>query len=102
MPKSRIDLHEELCSILGSRHVYFQPPANVKLVYPCIVYSRNGCDTDHADNKSYTFTQRYQVTFISQGPDSTVPYRIQQHFPCRYGSDYTTDNLYHSNFDIFY
>lgn len=99
----RLNLHEILCNILGSRHVYFQPPANVKIEYPCIVYSRNGMDTKSADNRNYTATRRYQVTYISVEPDSTVPDRIVETFDkCRYGSDYTTDNLYHSNFDIFY
>lgn len=102
MPKTRLDLHEELCTLLGSRNVYFQPPTNVQLKYPCIVYNRNGGDGEDADNLSYTFTRRYQVTFITKDPDSDIPTKIKFHFPCRYGSDYITDNLYHSNFDIYY
>ena len=29
----RLKLHEELCDILGSRNVYFQPPETVKMKY---------------------------------------------------------------------
>ena len=36
----RLQLHEELCSVLGSRNVYFQPPETIKLTYPCIIYSK--------------------------------------------------------------
>ena len=38
--KTRYELHEFLCEILGSRNVYFQPPESVKMKYPAIVYER--------------------------------------------------------------
>lgn len=44
MAKSRIDLQYLLENILGSRHVYFQPPETVKMNYPAIVYSLDGID----------------------------------------------------------
>ena len=35
---TRIELQLKLEEILGSRHVYFQPPASIKMTYPAIVY----------------------------------------------------------------
>lgn len=100
---TRLQLHEELCAILGSRHVYFQPPTNVKLKYPCFIYHRNAADETHADNRRYIAERRYQVTYITPNPDDPIPLDFGNHFEkCRYGSDYTTDNLYHSNFDLYY
>lgn len=100
---TRLQLHEELCSLLGTRNVYFQPPENVKLIYPCFVYHRNAADEHKADNKRYMFTQRYQVTYITRDPDDPIPKKVGEHFEkCRYGSDYTSDNLHHSNFDLYY
>ena len=34
----RVDLGNKLKEILGSNNVYFQPPDNLKMVYPCIRY----------------------------------------------------------------
>lgn len=103
MATKRLDLHEILCSLLGSRNVYFQPPANVKIKYPCFIYHRNAADEKHADNRRYAFKQRYQVTYITKDPDDDIPRLVGETFEqCRYGSDYTSDNLYHSNFDIYF
>ena len=38
----RIDLGNKLKEILGSSNVYFQPPDNLKMVYPCIRYRLEG------------------------------------------------------------
>ena len=51
--ENRLDLHEELCELLGSRHVYFQPPESIKLIYPCIVYSMSGVLKLNANNRLY-------------------------------------------------
>ena len=48
---SRLELHEEFCNILGSRSVYFQPPASIKLNYPCIVYSISSVNKQDANDK---------------------------------------------------
>lgn len=103
MPEKRLELHEKLCSLLGSRHVYFQPPANVKIKYPCFIYHRNAADEQYANNRRYKFKQRYQLTYITKDADDPIPRLVGEAFEnCRYGSDYTTDNLYHSNFDLYY
>lgn len=36
--------------ILGSDHVYFQPPETVKMKYPAIKYERSDMEIMHADN----------------------------------------------------
>lgn len=100
---TRLQLHEELCTLLGSRQVYFQPPSNVKMKYPCFVYQANAGEESRADNRRYMFERRYQLTYITKDPDDPLPTSIGDHFEkCRYGSDYVTDNLYHSNFDLYY
>ena len=40
MAKTRLELQSVLEQTLGSRNVYFQPPASVKMKYPAIVYER--------------------------------------------------------------
>jgi hypothetical protein len=62
---------------LISPHVYFQPPPNIKLEYPCIVYSRDGSLARHAENVVYLHTKRYLVTVIDQNPDSDIPDKVE-------------------------
>ena len=99
----RLKLHEELCEILGSRNVYFQPPESVRLKYPCIIYSRSTGDVQHADNRPYIINIRYELTLISKDPDSEYITKIQEHFPtCRLDRHFTSDNLNHETFDLYY
>ena len=50
---SRLELHEALCKVLGSRNVYFQPPEDIKMNYPAIEYSRASIDNTFANNDVY-------------------------------------------------
>lgn len=70
----RLELHQILESFVGN--VYFQPPTNVKLVYPCIVYHRDYAKTEFADNGPYTFMHRYMITVIDKDPDSDIPGKV--------------------------
>ena len=50
--RSQEELQALLCdNILGSPNAYFQPPANVQMKYPAIVYVLKGIDTIRADNE---------------------------------------------------
>ena len=53
MANRRLELHELLCGLLGSRHVYFQPPESVKMRYPAIVYNLDYIENKHADDGVY-------------------------------------------------
>ena len=100
---SRLELHEELCDILGSRNVYFQPPASIKLNYPCIVYSISSINKQNANDKMYKSMNEYKVVVIDSDPDSEIPNKIISHFPmCRFDRPYTSDNLNHSVLSLYY
>ena len=62
----RLELHRILSAIPGVKKAYFQPPATVKMVYPCIVYELNNMDTQYADDKPYSVMKGYTVTAIDQ------------------------------------
>lgn len=98
----RLLLHEELCSILGSRNVYFQPPESIKLQFPCIVYSRYDGYTLYANDNPYNFRVIYRVIFISKDPDAEVVKKIGNMPRCRFERNYTADNLNHDAFIIHY
>jgi hypothetical protein len=58
-----------LKAVLGSENVYFQPPEDRRIEYPCIVYERDDVLTKHADNLAYKVDAAYQVTYIDHDPD---------------------------------
>ena len=104
---SRLKLHAELASVLASinkpQNVYFQPPESIRLEYPCIIYKRDGANTTYADNKPYTFEERYQVTIVDRDPDSPIIRAVGMHFPkSRFNRHYTVDNLNHDVFIIYW
>lgn len=99
----RLALHEELCSVLGSRYVYFQPPENLKINYPCIVYSRNPDRIRHADDSHYFTKEHYDLTVMDTDPDSAIPSDLIAHFTyCRVDRYFVSDNINHTTLDLFY
>lgn len=98
---TRLELHEELCNILGSRNVYFQPPASITLHYPAIVYSINNLDNHQADNEIYNQNIQYIITVIDEDPDSEVFHRMKLYRRARFVRPYVADNLNHYVFTIY-
>lgn len=100
---SRLDLQAELEEVIGNRNVYFQPPASVRMQYPCIRYSNGGHDARHANDLIYKNVKRYEGIVIDSNPDSTIPDAILFHFPmCSFRAAYTADNLNHFPFTLYY
>ena len=100
---SRPQLHEELCELLGSRNVYYQPPTSLLMEYPCIRYSLSGIDQKNANNKHYMNTNRYEVTVIDYNPDSDIPGKILARFPmASFDRPYPSGNLNHCVLTLYY
>lgn len=72
----RVQLNNKLIQVLGSSNVYFQPPADIRMQYPAIVYSLDGANPDRANNSVYRHKKYYQVTYIDRRPDSPVVDRL--------------------------
>lgn len=87
---------------LISDNVYFQPPANINLVYPCIVYSRDGSHPEFAENGLYLHTKRYTVTVIDRNPDSALPDKVEELPLCSFNRFFATENLNHYVFTLFF
>lgn len=68
----RLDLQKKLESLLGSKNVYFQPPAKAVMQYPCIVYQLDGAEKRNADNEVHFYQRRYQLTYITRNPDDIL------------------------------
>lgn len=103
MAQDRLQLQAVLEAIVGSTdRVYFQPPSNVQMQYPCVVYQRDGEDAEFADNVLYRHKQRYQITLIDRDPDSPLWAPIRQLPLCSFNRFFVADNLNHDVFTIFF
>lgn len=98
----RLQLQSLLEKILESREVYFQPPANVQMKYPCIVYKRDVAVAKFADNNPYRYTKRYMVTIIDRNPDSIIPDKVATLPMCIHNRFFTADNLNHDVFILYF
>lgn len=97
----RLALHSELLKFLPS--VYFQPPSNIQMVYPCIVYNKTGKMRHFAQDVIYLSQQEYQIMVIEKNPDSDIADRIERHFQsCVISQYYTVDNLNHTTLNLYY
>lgn len=98
---NRVDLHKKLCDILGSNNVFYQPPENIRLTYPCIIYELGGIDTLYADGIPYLHTLTYDVLYIHRDPDeSSVLSKLLELSGVHYSRRYKSDNLYHDSLSI--
>lgn len=106
---TRLKLHEVLVSLMESidpsyakNHVYFQPPANIEMNYPCIVYSRDTAQSFFANDDPYFHKIRYQIMAIDKDPDSPMIEKILELPMCTLDRHYVVDNLNHDLFNIYY
>lgn len=98
----RPNLQKELETLLGSKNVYYQPPASVIMQYDAIVYSRSNIENTFADNNVYKQDDSYEVIAIYEDPDSDLPRKISMLPKCRFVRHYTADNLNHDVFELYY
>lgn len=99
---TRLELQTLLETTLGSRNVYFQPPASVRMQYPAIVYSRKDIENTFANNGVYLQALAYELTVIDEDPDSEIVMTVSKLPMCSFDRHYTADNLNHYVFKLFF
>lgn len=98
----RLDLQAKFEEILGSRNVYFQPPASVSMQYPAIRYEFKDMRTKSANNSAtYIVRPGYDCVLIIREPDTEYLQKILQLPYCRFDRYYRADNLHHYKFVIY-
>lgn len=99
--KDRKSLHDELLKYCNN--AYFQPPENLRMVYPCIVYSRIIDKLIYANNITYKLTKCYELTIIDKNPESEIADNIVKNLRyCEITNRYVTDNLYHTKIKLYF
>lgn len=100
--EKRLLLQSLLEGLLGNENVYFQPPENVRMSYPAIVYNRDYQAVFFADNQPYHRRLRYQVTVIDRDPDSLIPDRVAELPLTTLVRHFTLDQLNHDIYDVYF
>lgn len=67
---TRYELNDKLKRI--TQNVYFQPPSNVQLKYPCIVYRLRTINSNSANNTSYIRHKVYDITYMSRDEETSI------------------------------
>lgn len=96
----RIKLDDKLREILGNDHVYFQPPDDLTIKYPCIVYAFVDMSGLHADDKKYIDEDKYTLTLITKDPLPEILESLDALPYCSMDRHYTSDNLHHFSFSL--
>jgi hypothetical protein len=99
---TRPDFQTLLAGLVEGVSVYFQPPPNVQMSYPAIVYNRDYQWVIRADNELHARMTRYQVTVIDPDPDSPIPETVAKLPMSTYVRHYTTENLNHDIYDVYF
>lgn len=99
---NRLDVQNKLEHILGSRNVYFQPPNNLMMHYPAIVYEIDSIQNMFADNKVYVQSIAYLITVIDEDPDSEIKAKLLSMPKVEYIRHFSKDNLNHDIFRLFF
>lgn len=99
----RLNLQAKLEEILGSRNVYFQPPASLLMQYPAIRYELKDIQTKSANNSTmYSMSTGYECTYISKDPAGEDFLQSILQIPyCKFGRYYRAENLHHYTFTIY-
>lgn len=82
--------------------VYFEPPEDAKMVYPCIRYERDAGSTKHANNRPYNYVQQYQVTLIARDADTDILAKLAALPQSTHDRFFVADNLNHDVFSIYF
>lgn len=98
----RLDLQTLLEGLEEDVNVYFQPPENIQMSYPAIVYNRDYSVVEYADNNPYSVTPRYLVTVIDENPDSSIPAKVAALPMSKFNRHYTTANLNHDAYYVYF
>lgn len=100
MGRPRLELQAQLKTF--TPNVYFQPPNNMTIQYPCIVYERSGEEVKYADNSPYSNTTQYTVTIIDRNPDSVIRAKVASLPLCAFNRFYTADDLNHDVYSLYF
>lgn len=100
--RPRAELHAILKSLSSVAEVYYVPPSNTALVYPCIIYQRDSSYVARASNSAHFAMRRYSITVVDRLADSTIPDAVEALPYTRFDRHYRASGLHHYVFQTFF
>ena len=82
--------------------MYFQSPGKQSLKYPCILYEKADEWYHYADNLKYNRVNAYDVTVMTQDPDSKMPDCVGDLPMCTFNRHYAVDNINHYVYRLYF
>lgn len=99
----RVDIQEKFKFLLGSNNVYYQPPANLKMKYPAIVYSLDGLDVKRFDNKRLINKNCFSVTHIYRNESENLVETMLKNFEyISFDNRSIVDGIYNDHYTIYW
>lgn len=102
----RRELHDKIkaavSGIVSGDQIYYQPPEGFRLDYPCIVYEMTGVWDRFGSGKRFAGKRKYQMMLITRDPDCPAVEKLLGLTYTALDRTFTTDNLYHYTFTIYY
>ena len=99
---SRQELQTLLKTYLQTNNVYFQPPPNLQMSYPAAVYEHDLTATEYANNKPYLNKKRYQLTIITDKPDSEMSDKVSWLPLSAFVRHFVQANLHHYVYSLYF
>lgn len=99
----RVDIQEKFKFLLGSNNVYYQPPANLKMKYPAIVYSLDGLDVKRFDNIRLINKNCFSVTHIYRNESENLVEAMLKNFEyISFDNRSIVDGIYNDHYTIYW
>lgn len=96
MLADRQAIHNLLLTLPGVAKIYYQPPSNVQLEYPCVIYQRDDVSKKHADNQPYFRKNEWMVTTIEMDSDIPISEAVGALQTSEFNRSYNNDGLFHN------
>ena len=91
----RVDIQEN--------NVYYQPPANLKMKYPAIVYSLDGLDVKRFDNTRLINKNCFSVTHIYRNESENLVETMLKNFEyISFDNRSIVDGIYNDHYTIYW
>lgn len=95
------DLLHSLRQVVKHDRVYFQPPENLKIVYPAVVFHLSKMEIDRASDVPYKGAKEYSVTLITKDPEPDVIDEILKIPYSSLDTTYISDGMNHFVFTVY-
>ena len=99
---TRLELHKIFQQIFeNNNNIYYQPPENIKIEYPALIYTKDNINIKYANNRSYIMKDRYMITIIDKKPDNQAIKKILNLENTSYNRHYVSNGLNHDVLTIY-